>query len=300
MLNMQVIKGYRIKAGRHFERFGRVVRNPQLELTGKRYLAQLRDRTKSDLRVDGSKGCARFDVRTFPGALAPFDLIRGLGEAWAREEHAERHEKRNYPINMLLSSDLRQHPEILDFALRDEFLLAASEYLGQVPRLVNLGLLRSPGSNSKYYRVPKSQEYHYDHRDSRQVKIFINLSSVGPDSGPLHFLPADACQRFNNAVGYTKEKIPDDVVYSACSREEVIDNCGEEGMGVMVDTGRCLHYGSRKNTRDRLVFMISYVRPNCVRLAECATLDPVREELARELYNGDPVRRYALLAAPAK
>jgi hypothetical protein len=298
MLNSQVLRGYRLKASRHYERLGRVIRNPQLELTGKRHLAQLRERAKSELRVDERKGCLRFDVRTFPEADAPFRSIRDLGKAWSEQEQAERHEKRGYPINMLLPSDLQQHPEFLNFALRDEFLLAASEYLGQVPRLVNLGLWRSPNSGSKYWRVPKSQEYHYDHRDSRQVKIFLNLTSVDEESGPLHFLPADACRRFDGTVGYTKKKIPDDVVYSVCSREEVIDNCGEEGTGVMVDTGRCLHYGSRKNSRDRLLLMISYARPNCTKPGECATLDPVREELARERYADDPVRRYALLASP--
>ena len=299
MLNTQVLRGYHIKASRQFERLGRVIRNPQLELSGKRYLSELRDRSKSKLRVDERKGCIRFDIRSFANAEEPFRMIRDLGKKWSEQEEAGRHEKRGYPINMLLSSDLKQHPEILDFALRDEFLLAASEYLGQVPRLFNLGLWRSPNNESKYFRVPKSQEYHYDHRDSRQIKIFLNLTETTEESGPLHFLPADACARFNNTVGYTKKKIPDDVVYSACSPEEVIDNCGEEGTGVMVDTGRCLHYGSRGNSRDRLLLMMSFARPNCTKPGECETLDPVRDELACHQYAGDAVRRYVLLASPA-
>jgi len=299
MLNPQVIKGYSLQASRHFERLGRVLRNPKLELVGKRHLANLRRKSKSVLRIDEAKGCARFDVRTFAAAEAPFQLIRSLGEKWAREEQPERHVERGYPINMLVSEDLMQHPEIIEFALRDELLLAASEYLGQVPRLVNLGLWRSPHSESKYWRAPKSQEYHYDHRDSRQVKIFINLTSVSEDSGPLKFLPADSCERFNSRVGYTKGKIPDEIVYSVCSREEVMDNCGDAGMGVLVDTGRCLHYGSRRSSRDRLLLMISYARPNCTRPGDCATLDPVRAELAQQVYAQDPVRSYALLASPS-
>jgi len=276
-----------------------VARNPQYEFAGKRHLAELRRRSSSELRLDRRKGSARFEMRSFPSADQTYKLLGTLGEKWAVEEQPERHVGRGFPINMLLTSDVREHPEILEFALREEFLLAASEYLGQVPRLVAIGLRRSPPSDSVYGKdtVKGSQLFHYDHRDSWQVKIFVNLNRVDEENGPLHFIPADACDRFNAKIGYTQEKVPDDVVYSVCSRDEVIDNRGEAGTGVMVDTGRCLHYGSRQNKRDRLLMMVNYARPNCIRPGTCRTLDPVREEMAQQLYARDPVRRYALTVA---
>lgn len=294
MLNVQVVRGYTLKALRDYERLKRIVRHPQLEFAGKRHLAALRLRSSSKLRIDPHTGWTRFDTRSFASGYGTCKKLRMLGAQWSSKEDPERHEGRGFPINMLVSSDLRAHPEILDLALCEEFLLAASEYLGQVPSLFNLALWWSPPTET----LDGSRQFHFDHRDGRQVKIFVNLNDVGEDSGPLHFLPADTSDRFNAKIGYTQKKIPDDVVYSICSRDEVFDNCGEAGTGVMVDTGRCLHYGSRKNSRDRLLLMISYARPNCTMPNECITLDPVREELAQQLYNLDPVRKYALTVRP--
>ena len=64
-----------------------------------------------------------------------------------------------------------------------------------------------------------------------------------------------------------------------------------------MDTGRCLHYGSRRNSKGRLIFMINYSRVNCVEPGKgCPVLDPAREEIARTRYADDPVRTYVLTA----
>ena len=143
-----------------------------------------------------------------------------------------------------------------------------------------------------------SQLYHFDPHDNWGVKVFVNLNNVAEENGPLHLLPADVSDRFNAKIGYTRERVPDDVVYSVCSRDDVWDSRGEAGTGLMVDTGRCLHYGSRKADRDRLVLMMNFTRPNCTNPGRCSTLDPLREELAQRLYAGDPVRHYVLTVAP--
>ena len=298
MLNSQVLRGYSVKWRRDLKRLKRVVRNPQYEFAGKRHLASLRRLSSSKLRLDRRAGAMRFDIRSIPSAKQTFELLSTLGEKWVAEEDPERH-ARDFPINMLLSSDLRKYPEILEFALLDEFLLPVSEYLGQVPRLVKFGLLRSPPTYSAYGKEVKgSQLYHYDPHDNWGVKVFVNLNRVDEESGPLYFLPANVSDRFNAKIGYTRERVPDDVVYSVCSRDEVLDSRGEAGTGVMVDTGRCLHYGSRKTNRDRLVLMMNFTRPNCTNPGSCSTLDPVRGELAQLLYARDPVRHYVLTAGP--
>ena len=74
----------------------------------------------------------------------------------------------------------------------------------------------------------------------------------------------------------------------------MVSNIGKAGAGLMVDTGRCLHYGSRQNKIDRLLLMISYILPNCVSPRRSSTLEPVRRELAEKLFENDPVRNYAL------
>ena len=73
-------------------------------------------------------------------------------------------------------------------------------YLGQVPRLYNVMFWWSPPSQT----LTGSQRYHYDHRDTRQAKVFINLTDVTEDNGPLHFLkPADSL-KVDAKVGYSE------------------------------------------------------------------------------------------------
>jgi hypothetical protein len=127
MENSPALKGYVWQARRKFQRVKRIIRHPELECTGRRHLVRLRRRSQSQLRIDPLKGCVRFDARRFDSANATIELTRTLGEKWAAGKAPERHINRGFPINMLLSSNLLEHPEILELALRDEFLLAASE-----------------------------------------------------------------------------------------------------------------------------------------------------------------------------
>jgi len=195
--------------------------------------------------------------------------------------------------NVLLSEDLLQHKYILDIALHDEILAAAARYLGQVPRLYNLRFWWSPPNKT----ASGSQLYHYDHRDSRQVKLFINLNDIYENSGPLHFLSASNSERVNARIGYSQKRYNDEKVYSACPESEVVTNSGARGAAAIIDTARCLHYGSRGNERDRLIFMAIFARANSISPGPgCAVLDPVRHRLVAEFYDTDPVRTFALTA----
>jgi hypothetical protein len=67
------------------------------------------------------------------------------------------------------------------------------------------------------------------------------------------------------------------------------------GSAFVVDTARCLHYGSRGNRLDRFILLASFARVNSVNPGKgCRVLDPVRERLVREFYDSDPVRALVL------
>lgn len=290
----RLLKGTTLRSRLSLHRYRRVLRHPGAELEARRLLGSLRRQGDADLRLDRRTAWTRFDARSFAGAAPTLDLLGSLIRRWVAEKDSRRLREGGCPIDLLLPEDLRAHPEILDFALHDQFLRATSEYLGQVPRLFHLRVWWSPPSDS----LEGSRQFHYDHRDRRQVKIFVNLDAVDEAAGPLHFLGADDCARFDARVGYRHGRIRDEEVYSACPREHLRDSCGPAGSGVIVDTARCLHYGSRGNARDRLMLAINYVRANSAVPNPSPTLDPVREELAARLYADDPVRRF-VLTAPA-
>ncbi len=288
-MNFDVTMGYVHLAQRQFTRYLKATLRFPVEMQGKKYLKHLLDNSIYSLSIDVSVGWTRFDVRIIPELKDKFIRIKELAEIWLGEVELRR--TNEFPINLMSTPDLLEHPDILELALHDEFLTPVSIYLGQVPRLTQLAIFWSPKNKT----INSSQKFHYDHRDTRQIKIFLNLNDVNEDNGPLCFLPADVSSLFISKIGYNQLKNDDDVVYSACSRSTLIKNVGEAGTGVMVDTSRCLHYGSRQNKEDRLVFMASFVRPNCVNpKKKSRVLDSVRRKFANELYKDDPIRQYAL------
>ena len=292
-MNKAVALGYAHLTLRHLIRISKVILRLPVEIQGRKYMKQLIDTSDSSLRIDVKSGYTRFDIRNIPELNAVFRKLQNLAGQWLND--AESRRSGGFPVDLMLPSDLLDHPDILELALHDEFLVPASVYLGQVPRLAQLRMFWSP----KNQTLTGSQKFHYDHRDTSQIKIFLNLIDICEESGPLCFLPADMSSRFNSRIGYNQGRNEDDLVYSVCPSEALVINTGEAGMGVMVDTGRCLHYGSRQNKKDRLILMIGYIRPNCVKLENRSrVLEPLRYEFAQSLFKNDPVRQYALTVTP--
>lgn len=189
--------------------------------------------------------------------------------------------KRGHLRNLLSNDDLRQHPELVDFALSEDTLGLATQYLGMVPYLNRVDLLYStprPGDDKV-----SSQLYHVDPEGLSQVKIFINVNDVGEAEGPLTFLPADRTARVISDVRALRRRhgkqhtgrYLDDEVTAVGAGSAAVRVTGPTGSGVAVDTSRCLHMGSRvRDGRFRL----------CLYLQYCST---------RERGNAFDVQRYA-------
>ncbi|MEJ2374198.1 MAG: hypothetical protein P8Y71_01910 [Pseudolabrys sp.] len=284
--------GYAEKSRRQARRFVRMASRYSLEREARELLDDIGEPHDGQLRVAGKRGWAGFDVTELAGMKEPFAHARRLGEAWCQEK--ERWADQRYmPFNLIRTGELLAHREFMDIALQEDILRAVSGYLGQVPRLYRLYVWWSPPNNT----LESAQLFHYDHRDSRQAKDFINLRDVTADMGPLHFLGADQSLRFDAKVGYSNRKITDEKIFSVFRPSDLLNTAGSAGKGFIIDTGRCLHYGSRGNLEGRLMLMASFTRVNCLDSGSaCPILDPIREEIATMRYADDPVRTFALTA----
>ena len=283
-----VAVGYAHKVFRDGVRFGRSILRAPLERRAKQLADEAVRRGSGIARIPEEDGFTRFSAKDLGAVGETVPQLLELAEQWKGDESRRQH---SMPINILKTEDLFEHRSLIDIAVHDELLAAVTAYLGQVPRLYNLMLWWSPVNQSQQ----GSQLYHYDHRDSRQAKLFLNLNDVTLESGPLHFLRASDSVKVDDKVGYQQGRYSDDDVYSAVSREDVMAATGEAGTAYIVDTARCLHYGSRGNSRDRFILMASFARVNSVDPGGgCSVLDPVRGRLVRELYGSDPVRSLVL------
>jgi hypothetical protein len=287
-----VLAGYAAKAHRQSRRFIKVASRYSLEREARQLMDRLGWPQGSELQIPIETGWVRFDTGQYPNLTASVSRLSELGEAWIADEPRWVNQK-NWPRNLLRSEDLLAHPEVIDVALNETVLRAAAAYYRQVPRLYRLAVWWSPPNST----LQGSQLFHYDGLDSRQAKLFVNLKDVTAAAGPLHFLDAAQSARFDAKVGYSQERIADEDVFSVFQPSDLHTTIGGAGEGFFVDTGRCLHYGSRGNSEGRLMFMVNYARVNCIDPGKGSPLlDPVREELARTRFANDPVRTYALTA----
>ena len=199
-------------------------------------------------------------------------------------------EKRKFLQNLLTDHDLREHPSLVDFALSDALLGTAADYLRAVPRLTRVDLL---------YSVPRagddriaSQLFHLDPEGVTQAKLFLNVFDTGEAEGPFTFIPAVESARIVREVRRWRQRhgrphsgrYTDEEIAAVGGADAVVTVNGPAGSGVVVDTTRCLHLGSR-------------VRPGAFRLCLYIQYCTSRERgnvFDADRYRDDPVRYLAV------
>ena len=278
------------KAWREGIRATRSLARSGIETSAKQLKDEALARSSRSWAISESGGYTRFDAVALSGTEGAIPSIADITGKWTQDQ-ARITRDTHFPRNLLAPEDLFAHPEFLRLTLHDDVIAGAAEYLGQVPRLYNLYMWWSPPNQT----LKGSQRYHYDHRDSRQAKFFFNVWDVTEETGPLHFLSAQDSLSVDKKVGYSQSLYTDEQVYSACPPSSEIKAVGPAGSVYAIDTARCLHFGSRGNTKPRLVLMASFARANSVEPGSgCRVLDTIREEIVERLYKGDPVRTFAL------
>ncbi|MEJ2089426.1 MAG: hypothetical protein P8Y69_13340 [Gammaproteobacteria bacterium] len=116
-------------------------------------------------------------------------------------------------------------------------------YFGMLPVLFNVFVTRAHTTEL----LPKSaHHFHLDPEDVLTHKVFVHLTDVDEDCGPLHVLPADTTQTVLKAVDYRAiDRVTDEQVADLVGWDSVVRFCGPAGTVVFADTSRCLHFGGR-------------------------------------------------------
>ncbi len=189
-----------------------------------------------------------------PAAAAMRAFYGKLDEA-GRIKKPTGHRKADFLVRLSGNEEVLAIKPVRDFVLSDELLGMASHYFEQVPVLSGVGFWWSPPNES----MAESQLYHYDGEDKSQLKFILNVVDVDEDTGPFTFLSAVS----SDAIAKTRRhsaRLDDELVESTVGRDAVTRLTGPAGTVGAVDTSRCLHYGSRGNSRDRLILMLQFTR----------------------------------------
>lgn len=274
------------RLSRATSRWIRASLNSAVEDEAHRLLGQI---PRPTLRIDEETGYAVFTGDDL-GITPALTKIAELAHEW-RSDPSRPGVTATRLTSISKPEDLLNVPELMDLALHPEIYGAAAHYLGQAPALIGVEVWFTPRNKTAAH----AQLFHFDHRDARQAKIFISLNDIDEDTGPLYFLDAADSAKVSRALGHSQGRYEDDEVYGVVPRDRLKSTIGPRNTGFIVDTARCLHYGSRGNDKERLVFTVNYARPNCESPERhMLSLDLVRDQLIATRYKDDPARAFSL------
>jgi hypothetical protein len=205
-------------------------------------------------------------------------------------DRASQHESASlqYPV---LGRDFPADSDVIELALSPLLLVPITRYCGMLPVLFNVFVTRAYQSelnrNSAHY-------FHMDPEDIISFKVFIHLTDVDGECGPLHVLPAHLTEKVLQAVDYHGiGYISDESVDELVGLNNAIHFVGRAGTVALVDTTRCLHFGGRpraadKPVRDMLVYQ--YLLPTSLLFpidsdAKCPRFLPQLEPNGREVWD---------------
>lgn len=180
-----------------------------------------------------------------------FQQFRNSGGA---DECLARNPSKRYLLGVLSGNELLAQPEMVRRMLARPILDAVAHYLGSAPRLEGAVLWWTPPNASQ----TSSQCWHIDELARRQVKILLNCSDVTSDCGPVHFLPADRSTQLRQEIGHRRGRVDDQTLLTHTDPADIRQAIGPAGSAIMLDSSRCLHFGSRGNQRDRLVLAFHF------------------------------------------
>lgn len=201
-------------------------------------------------------GFAAFEGDLFPFGNAALKVCQDIAEE-EKSSFTLEPDGKGFLRTLLTPKRLLDCREILEFATSRELVATVTEYLGTIPVLSDIRLWWSVPSSSR--RPSASQQFHRDHEDYRQLKVFLNVYEITDDAGPFTFFPARASEEIIQHSGSRFGRLEDEEVMSIGSVDDLIVLTGPAGMGAMVDTSRCLHFGSRNEKAERLLLMLHFL-----------------------------------------
>jgi hypothetical protein len=228
------------------------------ELDRRRALAAVLP-TAASLQLDPEDALLRFESGTLPGADAATVYCRALHDDFlssgAGAAQLQRNPRKRFLLSVLSGNEFLAHPSLLRFMVARPILDAASRYLGAVPRLEGAALWWTPPNDS----VQSSQKAHVDELAPRQVKIILHCDQVEPDCGPLFALEASQTAQVLARSRQRRGRLDDDWLAEIGVLQAMRPVLGPAGSGILFDSSRCLHFGSRGNRRDRLVLAFHFL-----------------------------------------
>ena len=291
-LNLFLVKrlGFSRESGLSAGRAVNIALAPFASGPRRRIARSLAAEATAPIRIDPEEGYAFPDLAAMSELAPAIEQGRAATRAAMQANELKLYDngmsRKQFLVYAMPGSEIAKCDAIMRLALARPILDAVSVYLGAVPVLNSVDLMVSLPNSSEF----GSQLYHLDFADDRQVKLFICIEPVTPAHGPFTFVPAGKTRQIVEALDYDRGRLTIEQVTTVIDERDQIAVTGDAGFAVMVDTSRCLHYGSRHNREPRVMLVAQYSDYHV------PEQPPVRwsvNEITRRL-DLDPVQRLAL------
>ncbi len=204
------------------------------------------------------KGSGVLDLNALPEAMPAARAMQNFYEelkAAGRVKKPAGYRKAEFLVRLSGDEEVLAIEAARNYVLSEEIISLASHYFEQVPILSRVDFWWSPENDTK----SESQLYHYDGEDKSQLKLILNICDVDERTGPFTFIDAKSSAKIASSRRHS-QRLDDEAVETIVGEDAAIQLLGPSGTVGAVDTSRCLHYGSRGNSKDRLILMIQFTR----------------------------------------
>lgn len=141
-----------------------------------------------------------------------------------------------------------------------------ANYIGSWPVFLNGKFWFSP--NTKNFEG-RSQNWHMDAEDVKQLKILIPVDEITQDHGPMKLIPANITNKIyynlkkKKKTKFRNEKHQDELINSVLENMNLNSNIIKsmtikKDQIALIDTCRCYHYGSRKAINPRKIIALHF------------------------------------------
>lgn len=175
-------------------------------------------------------------------------------------------------INWIEDQDVNRKKEFLlmksiqtDSNLKDiidGLLPIVSNYIGSLPVLHEASFWYSP---NKINQKGRSQSWHMDSEDVKQLKVMIPIDEITEENGPLNVISANKSEKVykkllkKKIVNKRNFKLEDDVMEDNIEENNFTNLITiKKNQIAFIDTCRCYHYGSRKSKKPRKLLMLHF------------------------------------------
>ena len=179
----------------------------------------------------------------------------------------EKKSRKPFLINKSIDLSEKKNLDILLLIMNKNIIGPISKYLNQIPILIDASIMYSP---NKIFEKGRSQEYHLDGEDLKQIKLWIPLKKIDKNNGPLTVIKKIDSNKIykelfkikcKKALGIPlrNQKLEDKIVLKNKPTESKL--IGDQKNIFFVDTSNCYHYGSRpsKNSKPRFLLSLHFI-----------------------------------------